>query len=185
VLAYQPGTQPAVGYDERALATRIVTTADIDYAIRTAVIHPGGYLPLAPPARLTRIAVKMAAGGCSANSIERAEQLRLDYQQYWRNRISGDPTARADQERLRRALLLISDRATPSTTEVPGSWGAAFWRSLQADVATVPAGMWPDDLDADLRLGGICDLAARCRVWFSDRFDVDAAIARLREGPDL
>jgi hypothetical protein len=57
--------------------------------------------------------------------------------------------------------------------------GGDLWRELQACVEAMPAG-WPEDLDPGLRLGGICDLGNRCQVWFSDRFDVDAAIAQLR-----
>jgi hypothetical protein len=171
------------GVDERDLATRIVTVADIDVALRAALSDPAGYRPLAPIARLTRVAVKMAVGGCADNSIERAEQLRLDYQRYWRARTSGDPAARAVQERLRRSLLRVSDQATDavnSTREAEAAWGARLWQELQARVEAMPAGSWPEDLDADLRLGGICDLANQCKVWFSRGFDVEAELARLR-----
>jgi hypothetical protein len=181
VLSYRPGTAAPEGVDERDLAARIVTVADIDVALRTAFANPSGYRPLASTARLSRIAVKMTAGGCADNSIERAEQLRLDYQRYWRARISGDPAARAAQERLRRLLLRISDQATSDVmAAAEGSWGAALWQELQARTESEPAGSWPDDLDADLRLGGICDLANRCQVWFGRSFDVEAELVRLR-----
>jgi hypothetical protein len=181
VLSCRPGALPPGAADERGLAARIVTVADIDVAVRTALAHPRGYLPLAPAARVTRLAVKMAVGSCTDNSIERAEQLRLDYQRYWRGRVSGDPTARISQERLRRELLRISDQATAAVVPTPDAgWGAALWQELQARVEAISGGAWPDDLDPGLRLGGICDLGNRCQVWFSDRFDVGAAIARLR-----
>jgi hypothetical protein len=181
VLSYRPGALPPRTVGERALAGRIVTVSDIDVAVRAALAHPRGYLPLAPVPRFTRLAVKMVAGCCTDNSIERAEQLRLDSQRYWRARISGDPTARTSQERLRRELLRISDQATAAVSPMPGAeWGAALWQEIQARIESMPSGAWPDDLDPGLRLGGICDLGNRCQVWFSDRFDVDAAIARLR-----
>ena len=83
----------------------------------------------------------MAAGCCTDNSIERAEQLRLDYQRYWRGRVSGDPAARAVQERLRRALLRISDQATAAVISPTGAaWGADLWRELQARVEAMPGG---------------------------------------------
>ena len=44
----------------------------------------------------------------------------------------------------------------------------------------MPSEEWPEDLDADLRLGGICDLTAQCMVWFSERFDVTARLAAAR-----
>jgi hypothetical protein len=181
VLAYHPGTLPPGTAGERGLAARIVTVTDIDVAVRAALAHPRGYLPLPPAPRVTRLAVKMAAGCCTDNSIERAEQLRLDSQRYWRSRVSGDPTARTSQERLRRELLRISDQVTAAVSSMPGAaWGADLWRELQARVEAMPGGGWPEDLDLGLRLGGICDLGNRCQVWFSDRFDIDAAIVRLR-----
>lgn len=181
VLSYRPGTGAPAGVYERDLAARIVTMPDIDVALRAAIASPGGYRPLAPIVRLTRNAVKMTVGGCADNSIERAEQLRLDYQQYWRARISGDPTARAVQNGLRRSLLRVSDQATNDVMDLgEDAWGVTLWQELQARVEEMPAGAWPDDLDADLRLGGICDLANRCQVWFSRGFDVDAEITRLR-----
>jgi hypothetical protein len=180
VLAYQPGTLPPGTAGERARAARIVTVADIDVAVRAALAHPRGFLPLPPAPRVTRLAVKMAAGCCTDNSIERAEQLRLDYQRYWRTRVSGDPTARTSQQRLRRDLLRVSDQATAALSPAASAaWGADLWRELQVRVETMPGG-WPEDLDPALRLGGICELGNRCRVWFSARFDVDAAIAQLR-----
>lgn len=181
ILAYQPGTLPPGTAGERALAARIVTVADIDVAVRAALAHPRGFLPLPPAPRVTRLAVKMAAGCCTDNSIERAEQLRLDYQRYWRARVSGDPAARTGQQRLRRELLRVSDQATAALSPASGAaWGADLWRELQARVEAMPGGGWPEDLDPGLRLGGICELGNRCQVWFSDSFDVDAAIARLR-----
>ena len=87
--------------------------------------------------------------------------------------------------RLRRALLRISDDATAAIT---GSGiplrGPDLWRDIKARVEAMPSGEWPEDLDADLRLGGICDLTAQCMVWFSERFDVAArlAAARARQG---
>jgi hypothetical protein len=82
---------------------------------------------------------------------------------------------------LRRSLLRISDQATSDiTATAEGAWGAVLWRELQARVEVMPMGSWPDDLDVDLRLGGVCDLANRCQVWFSSGFDVNAELARLR-----
>lgn len=181
VLAYRPGTPPSGPAEiERALAARIVTVLDIDLAVRTALANPGGYQPLPRLTRTSRMAVKMETGRCSDNSIERAEQLRLDHQDYWRTRISSDPAARADQERLRRLLLRISDDATAAVPKASDPRGAQLWAELQARLDATPASQVPENMDPDLLLGGICDLANRCRVWFSDSFDVEAEIARRR-----
>jgi hypothetical protein len=134
VLSYRPGTlQPGSAESERERAARIVTLADIDVAVRMAIAHPGGYMPLSRAIRISRLAIKMAAGQCADNSVERAEHLRLEYRRYWRDRASGDPAARAAQERLHRALLRVSDQATAAVTRPPGgTWGAELWTELQA-----------------------------------------------------
>lgn len=171
----------AAALAQRELAARTVTIADLDLTIRKAISNQSGYLPLVPPPRVTRLGIKMEEGLCTDNSIERAEQLRSDYRGYWSNRGSGDPLARPAQQRLRRALLRISDDATAAIT---GSGtplrGPDLWRDISARVEAMPSGEWPEDLDADLRLGGICDLTAQCMVWFSERFDVAARLAAAR-----
>jgi len=173
---------------QRELAARTVTIADLDVAIQKAISNRVGYLPLIPPPRVTRLGIKMAEGVCADNSIERAEQLRSDYRAYWSDRGSEDPLARAVQRRLRRALLRISDDATAAITGAGTPLrGPDLWRGIKARVEAMPSGEWPEDLDADLRLGGICDLTAQCMVWFSERFDVTARLvaARARQANTL
>jgi hypothetical protein len=36
-------------------------------------------------------------------------------------------------------------------------------------------------MDPGLLLGGICELANLCKIWFTERFDIDAEIARIRQ----
>ena len=184
VLAYRLGTSlPSPAEMERGLASRIVTLDDLDVAIRTALAHPRGYLPLDPLPHTSRVSIKMAAGRCSVNSIERARQLRLDYRRYWRVRTSGDPTATAARAKLSRALLRLSDQATGSAISgtAPGSvWGLLLWEELQDRLQDIPAAERPADMDTELLLGGICELANLCRVWFSESFDVDAELALVR-----
>jgi hypothetical protein len=181
VMAYQPGTPlPGPEEIERSLAARIVTMSDMDIAIRTAIANPAGYLPLKPVLRTTRMAIKMETGQLMDNSIERAEHLRLDYRKHWRNRLSGNPTAMADQEQLLRELLRICDEATSAASNPGGAWGMRFWTEVQSRVAAICAAGRSDGMDGDLLLGGICELANRCRVWFSDGFDINAEIDRRR-----
>lgn len=165
---------------ERDLAARIITLGDIDIAIHEAVEYPDGFLPLNRLVRVNRMAVKMAMGRCTDNSIERAEYLRLSYQKYWRARMNGDPTARVDQERLRRALLRVSDQATATVATSVGAWGPDLWTEIQRRADSVPEDEWFHYMESDLILGCACDLANRCRIWFSHRFDINAKIAELR-----
>ncbi|MFE4089221.1 hypothetical protein [Streptomyces sp. YIM B13502] len=182
MLAYRVGaTTPDTAQLERALLNRIVTLDDIDLAVRTAIAQPHGYRPLPRLQRTTKLAVKMAAGQCSDNSIERAEHLAQEYRDFWREQRSSDPTARAAQTRLERHLLRISDDATQTTlAEVPR--GPAFWLALQRLLAASPLPDLPSGMDPELLLGGICELTSQCKVWFSDSFDVDQAIEAIQRG---
>lgn len=181
VLAYRIGASaPNVEEIERSLVARIITMQDIDVAIRVAVRNPGGFRPLPRLQRASRVAVKMAAGTCTDNSIERAEQLRADYQEYWSERMAIDTGARVEQARLRRTLLKVSDEATGAVGGIAAAGGPVLWAELQRRLERLPRTEFPDGMDADLLLGGVCELSNHCRVWFSDRFDVEAALASLR-----
>ncbi|MFF0890584.1 hypothetical protein [Streptomyces sp. NPDC003456] len=182
VLAYRIGaTSPSVGQLERALVNRIVTLQDIDLAVRTAISQPHGYRPLPRLQRTTKLAVKMSVGQCPDNSIERAEHLAQEYRDFWREERSGNPTARVAQACLERYLLRISDEATQrSLSEAPR--GPAFWGEVQRLIAASPPADLPSGMDSELLLGGLCELTSQCKVWFSDRFDVDQAIEAIRRG---
>ncbi len=177
VMAFRLGaTTPTYTDVERGLLARIVTMTDIDIAIRTALAMPAGYEPVQRVPLTTRLAVKMNTGGCSDNAVERAEHLRMEYQDYWRERISGDASARVEQKGFERRLLRINDEVNDSVSVA----GGVLWRRLQQQMDELPSDSLPAGMDADLALGGLCEWANRCKVWFGQRFDVDAVIARLR-----
>jgi hypothetical protein len=180
VLSLPPGSPaPTPAEREAGLTSRIVTLADIDLAIRTAIANPTGFAPLPRLVRTTRLAIKMEVGGCSDNTVERAEQLRADYVDYWRDLLVADPTARSRQQRLHRVLLRISDAATIPVKRQDASWGEDLWRRLEADLDHQQSTL-PIDMDVDLALGGLCELSNRCQVWFSDSFDIAQEQARRR-----
>ncbi|WP_436523638.1 hypothetical protein [Actinoplanes sp. HUAS TT8] len=170
---------PSVAELEKDLMGRIVTLGDIDVAVRAALAFPSGFARLPRMQRTSRLAIKMEVGGCSDNAVERAEQLRLDYQDLMRERMAGDPLARAEEMRLRRMLLRISDTATSRVSDPDAEWGTALWRELEASLEQQAAKL-PDDMDVDLALGGLCDLSNRCQVWFSEKFDIDSEVERRR-----
>ena len=74
-------------------ASRTLTLADVDLAVRFALRNTRGYARLPRLVRVTRLAVKMTHGGCSDNTIERVDSLRLQHRSYWRG-LSGTPTVR-------------------------------------------------------------------------------------------
>ena len=162
---------------ERMLETRVLTIQDISIAVRTALSNPGAYIPISHPTRLSKLGMKMAMGGCSDTSIERAERLRIDYARYRRERRNSVPGSRAEQPALERSLLRIADEETDMSRTAVSGWGSSLWSSLSRRLDVVPSSLSTLGLDGELALGGICDLTSRCQVWFSPRFDVDAAIA--------
>lgn len=138
---------------EWALSPRSVAVQDIAVAIRIALANPLGYLPLTPPARLTRLSAKMARGACADTSIERAERLRLDFRSYWRDRRNNVPGSVAERPVLERTLMRVADEATAATRTASGTWGAPLWTALTAHLGRTPATDRPDGLDDELALG--------------------------------
>ncbi|MGW7468642.1 hypothetical protein ACWGJT_29295 [Streptomyces xantholiticus] len=182
VLAFASGSAAPTSKDhERELRGRIVTMHDIDLAIMVAVANPSAYESLSSPVRLSRAAIKMRKGKCSDNSIERGEQLRKDYQRYWRGRLTGDPTALAERQKIRHLLLEVSDRADTPTVRSSSDWGRDFWFALQDALQSIPEQQLPAGLDAHLLLGGISELTNECKIWFSEIFDVAHEMNRIRE----
>ncbi|MEU4295327.1 hypothetical protein AB0E63_44510 [Kribbella sp. NPDC026596] len=165
---------------ERRIATRLVTTADIEFAIQIALDRPNAYLPLPKLQRTSTVALKMDVGKCSDNSIERAEELRLYAGGYWSDRMSGDPRARAERERVRMKVLALTDATTVEVASDHKPWGQRFWGEIQPRLAELAAAD-PSMPDADIMLGGVCELANECRVWFSKSFDIDAHRSQLEE----
>lgn len=163
----------------RALLPRTVDVRDIAFAIQTALAHPEGYMPLTPPAQLTKLSVKMARGRCADTSISRAEILRSDFRRYWRQR-DGIPGIHPERYALERTLLRIADEATSEVRTPIGPWGSPLWTALSAHLHRHHQSHSTSALDPELALGGVCDLAAQCHVWFSPRFDVNSVLAQLR-----
>lgn len=166
---------------QRNLQRRTITVDDIRIAIDVGTANPGAYQPLPRTTRTTRAAVKMEVGNCYDNSIERAEQLKVDFQAYWRERKSGDPLCGPAERSLRRLLLRIADETTNQVETAGESWGRQFWKGVESNIRNIPTSEIPAGMDSDLLLGGVSDLANRCQIWFSDRFDIDSVMGDFRE----
>lgn len=182
LMQWRPSLNNSVDDGERDLVARIVTISDIVIAIRLATTEiTASVAPrLLPPP--TKLGAKMAAGGCSDNSIERGEQLRSDYREFWRIKEEVDHSARSEHDATRRLLLRINDEATESVRQPDQLWGPRLWTEVQSRIERTPVAKWPEQMDPELALGGICDLSSRCKVWFSARFDVEAAVAQAQQG---
>jgi hypothetical protein len=167
----------------RGLVARIVSVEDATTTISIAAQSPQGYARLAFKARITKLSVKMGDGGCPSTSVERAEMLRSDFAKRIRDFRSDLPGDSGRLAVLRRALMRAADSAQAIAREsTPVDYGHKMWRELPSQISLITLEENPNTLDAELLLGGVCDLASRCRVWFGSRFDVDEAMRQLREG---
>ncbi|MBO1267806.1 hypothetical protein J1902_07385 [Arthrobacter sp. PO-11] len=168
-------TQGAV----ESVESRTVSLGDIEVAIATAVRHPNAYIPVAIPSRPTKLSAKMAQGRCSHTSIERAEQLRLDYSDYRRELRNAVPGSVGEIKKIERVLHRIADEETQRVRNPSGSWGAELWSALSHRLKNQNE-LTNFDLDEDLSLGGVCYLSSQCKVWFSEGFDVKGFISDMK-----
>ena len=166
---------------DHSLASRTLTLQDIDTAVRFAVTNIAGYVPLPRIIKANRMAVKMTQGGCSDNSVERADDLRLQYRQYWRAR-RGNPSPSDQRRRLDNSIWRVVDEATDVVRTDSGTWGAQLWRELGQRFQAMAGHADAQGLSADLLLGGVSELANNCRAWYTDRFDAQEMLRELIAG---
>ena len=165
------------GRDEGGFEARSITVEDVSIVVRVALENQSGFGPLPPRIRTSRVAIKMAAGGCSDNAVERAEELRRQYREYWRD-AQATPSLDPTQRRVENTLLRVIDQATEVVRKTGQGWGQALWREVETRLDDVVA-TEESGLDADLLLGGVSELSNECKAWFSDAFDVDVEADRL------
>lgn len=174
------GALPVVvgeGHDQ-PLARRSLSLLDVHLAVRIAIRHAASYATLPRPVILNKMAVKMFRGGCSANAIVRAEALRLQYGQYWRA-LRGNPNAAERRVRLTNTLHRILDEATRHVHTSDEDWGGDLWSELGHRFVALEGKPEAHGLNADLLLGGVSDLANKCRAWYSENFDAAGELQRL------
>lgn len=177
------GALPAVlgtPHDD-ALAPRTLLLADIDVAVRVGRSHVRGYSSLPRVVKANRMAIKMARGGCNDNSIERADQLRLQYRRYIRV-LRSNPSTRDRPGLITNTLLRVVDEATRKVRDDAAEWGDVLWGELDRQFRALEGTSGAHGLSADLLLGGTSELADRCKAWFSDRFDAQEELNRLKNG---
>lgn len=164
--------------NEPGYEARTITLDDVAVAIRVAIDNQAGFRPLPRHIRTSKVAIKMTTGGCSDNAVERAEALRRQYRQHWRE-IQAIPSMDPAQRRVENILLRVLDEATDAV-RIPGQkWGRELWWEVQTRLDKMADEDRAYGLDADLLLGGVSDLSNKCRAWFSDAFDVEAEELRL------
>jgi hypothetical protein len=163
------------------LAPRTLSLADIDIAVRIGIAHVGGYAPLPRIVKANRMAIKMARGGCNDNSIERADELRLQYRSHIRV-LRSSPSTRDRHGLVTNMLLRVVDESTRSVRGGAIDWGDALWAELDRRFREMEGTGDAHGLSSDLLLGGASELADRCQAWFTDRFDAQAELQKFKEG---
>jgi hypothetical protein len=169
----------AVSSNHDPHAARSLTLADVDVAVRVALANVTGYRRLPRLVRVNRLAIKLSEGGCSDNTIERIDSLRLQSRGYWRD-SAGTPAIRDRRRRLNNELLKVVADVTEVVRSADSDWGLPLLIGVESRLQLIADGPIAAGLDADLLLGVVGDLSNGCKVWFSDRFDVDAELTRLR-----
>lgn len=166
--------------DEAGYEARSLTLGEVTVIVEVAVDNAAGLAPLPKPVRTTRVAVKMAQGGCTETSIRRAETLRLQFKTYWRT-VSSGPGRAAQQQKVDNVLHRIAEDETEKVATDDAPWGRALWSSVRTRVDALESSPKAHGLDADLLMGGVAELSNNCLVWFSEGFDVDEVSRRLAE----
>lgn len=180
------GGLPVVGetkhesFQDQLNDERAVSVDDLQIALETCVRHPKAYATVTLPRRLTRLSMKMARGDCADTSIERAEQLRLDYSRYRRERRNAVPGSISELRLVEGILHRIADEETQAARTPHEAWGSALWSGLSSRLSQGTHELAGYAIEGDLGLGGVCQLAQDCKVWFSDSFDLDGAIAAVK-----
>lgn len=164
--------------DESGFEARTISVQEVVIIVQVAIANPQGFQPLPRRVRTSRVAIKMTTGGCSDNAVERAEDLRLQYRQHWRE-ARGTPMIKPTQRQLENTLLRVVEEATDKVRLDGIRWGRALWLEVQLRLEHLASTLGAQGLDHDLLLGGVSELSNDCRTWFSDRFDLDAEARRL------
>lgn len=165
------------------LLRRRITTEQAREQIDRAVAHPRRFLAPHKPHRNT-VSVKMDAGGCSANAIQRAEEGMKE----WRDRVSmeGDdsPGNHAQVEVFVKELHQRVDDVEYDLLN-GGSSGKDFGRRLWGESVRLPVNSFPTlpfPLTRSLLTGAIADASDQCRIWFTEeRFDAKQELRRSSE----
>ncbi|MFT3942225.1 MAG: hypothetical protein QM705_00170 [Ancrocorticia sp.] len=165
---------------ERTLEPRTMNLTDLGVVVTTAVSHPNAYMPITAPRRTTKLSIKMAFGGCASTSIERAELLRLKYSAHRRERLNRAPGSIGEVSKMESSLHRIADEETTAVRTPAGTWGSQLWSNLSSRLESNGVEEATTAINGEIALGGVCHLSSQCKVWFSDYFDVNAALDALK-----
>ncbi|WP_127920927.1 hypothetical protein [Bifidobacterium xylocopae] len=172
------------GTNNRAkLKPKRIDLYDLDTVVKQVVDNPEWYRSLPHRVKANRMAIKMARGGCNDNGIERADALRLKFNDWKRTHYSL-PDYSDDlfvvSDLLQEAADELTDQAQNST-DPNQTWGAVFWKLLGEKCKELASAPEARGFDKRQLLGLASELAEECKIWFSPSFDADQELRRLQD----
>jgi hypothetical protein len=160
----------------RQVQPKTVTAAEIIEAVRFAVSCPPIH-SRRPKHYTTRLAIKLHQGGCGPTSIDLAEDRRIEWLSYLRNQTPDIPGAIEAGVLAARRLHALAEEAEIEARpdiDADGKYGREMWKTINDRCHRLELPEFPH-APPDTLIGGVSDLVSRCKVWLSDRFDVEAA----------
>lgn len=154
---------------------RTITVDDVRSAIPKK--QPGNLLRPFPAKGHERLRAKLLAGGVRATRINGATRLREAWLATWAEMRTGLPGDEAERYDVETRVLDIAGDVEAQVAGTGEKWGDKMYENLRArfNQGAVVTGSTLNLSTAHL-MGVAMDLTAACLLWFSEPFDVDAAI---------
>lgn len=148
----------------RAIAKKTVTWARVNAAWKRRALS-------------TSLMVrKLERGGLGPTDVERCKRLReawLRLERRWDPELPGESGVAAVRDRVQDLAALAEAEARAGATS--DSYAAEMRTRLTEMVSTASLELAGETLSLDLVLGVAYDETDRCRIWWSDRFEVGTA----------
>jgi hypothetical protein len=124
-----------------------------------------------------RLRAKLVAGGIGPTRISSATRLREAWLAAWAAMRTGLPGDVDEREDLEARVLTVAGDAEAAIAPSGNEWGNSMYQELKDRLTTGADSLGSSlQLTPELLMGVALDLAAQCEVWFSDEFDVEAAL---------
>lgn len=171
-------TRPNVGSRGQLAAlvqARTITVEDVRSAIQAR--RPRNLLKPFPAKGHERLRAKLIAGGVRETRINGATRLREAWLATWAEMRSGLPGDEAERHDVETRVLDVAGDVEARVARSGKNWGDQMYENLRArfDQGAVIPGSTLQLSTAHL-MGVAMDLTASCQLWFSEPFDVEAAI---------
>ncbi|MBE1605560.1 hypothetical protein HEB94_002408 [Actinopolymorpha pittospori] len=127
-----------------------------------------------------RLRIKLVAGGVRGTRVNGALRLREAWQAQWEESKRDLPGDEAERQDLEAKILDLAGDVEAEVATTDAEWGDRMYETLRARLRG--GGVTPVSslaLTAEHLFGLALDLASECEVWFSDEFDVEAALAEV------